>query len=146
MKIPLDRQSPKPIYLQIRDRLKRLIQSGTLPPGQRLPSIRSLANTLQVARLTVIEAYGVLEADSLIYARQGSGYFVSHQTVPTSRLGTAFPSLPDAIVPEKDGGGFCDRFLASIQVQSQTGITDFSSGFPRPWGLQDLQKIARSVM
>lgn len=146
MKIPLDRQSPKPIYLQIRDRLRRLIQSGTLPPGQRLPSIRSLANTLQVARLTVIEAYSVLEADSLIYARQGSGYFVSHQTAPTPRLGTAFPSLQDAIVPDKDGGGFCDRFLASIQVQSQTGITDFSSGFPRPWGLQDLQKIARRAV
>ncbi len=146
VKIPLDRQSPKPIYLQIRDRLKKLIQSGTLPPGQRLPSIRSLAKTLQVGRLTVIEAYGVLEGDSLIYARQGSGYFVSHQTVPPSRLGTAFSPLQNAIVQAKDGGSFCDLFLASIQVQSEKEVIDFSSGFPRPWGLQDLQKIARRAV
>lgn len=68
MKIPLDRQAPKPIYLQIRDRLSRLINSGTLPPGERLPSIRTLAESLQVNKLTVIEAYSVLEADGLIHA------------------------------------------------------------------------------
>jgi DNA-binding transcriptional MocR family regulator len=101
---------------------------------------------LQVGRLTVIEAYGVLEGDSLIYARQGSGYFVSHQTVPPSRLGTAFSPLQNAIVQAKDGGSFCDLFLASIQVQSEKEVIDFSSGFPRPWGLQDLQKIARRAV
>jgi DNA-binding transcriptional MocR family regulator len=146
VKIPLDRQSPKPIYLQIRDRLKGLIQSGTLPPGQRLPSIRSLAKTLQVGRLTVIEAYGVLEGDSLIYARQGSGYFVSHQTILPSRLVTTFSPLQNAIVQINNGGNFCDLFLASIQVQSQKEVIDFSSGFPRPWGLPDLQKIARRAV
>ncbi|WP_256874487.1 GntR family transcriptional regulator [Nostoc sp. C057] len=77
MNILLERQSPKPIYLQIRDRISHLIKSGALKSGDRLPSIRSLAESLQVNKLTVIEAYNVLEADGIVSARQGSGYFVS---------------------------------------------------------------------
>lgn len=60
MRIPLERHSPKAAYLQIRDRISRLIKSGALQPGERLPSIRSLANSAQVNKLTVIEAYSVL--------------------------------------------------------------------------------------
>lgn len=41
MNILLDRKSSKPIYLQIRDRISRLIKSGALQTGERLPSIRS---------------------------------------------------------------------------------------------------------
>ncbi|WP_290888080.1 GntR family transcriptional regulator [Fischerella sp.] len=57
MKIFLDRQSAKPLYLQIRDRISSLIKSGALQSGDRLPSIRSLAQSLQVNKLTIIEAY-----------------------------------------------------------------------------------------
>lgn len=81
MKIPIDRQAVKPVYLQIRDRFSRLIKSGTLKTGERLPSIRSLARNIQVNKLTVIEAYNVLEADGLIYARPGSGYFVNSESL-----------------------------------------------------------------
>jgi DNA-binding transcriptional regulator YhcF (GntR family) len=86
VKIFLDCQSPKPIYLQIRDsfaavrsadRISHLIATRVLQPGERLPAIRSLAETLQVNKLTIIEAYSVLEADGVICARQGSGYFVN---------------------------------------------------------------------
>ena len=76
MKIPLNRQDKKPIYLQIRDRIHHLIDTGHLPPDSQLPSIRAMAQTAQVNKLTVIAAYSVLEADGLVYARQGSGYFV----------------------------------------------------------------------
>ena len=55
MKIPLDRQSDTPIYEQICDRIRQLIKSGSLKPHDKLPSIRSLASTVQVNKLTVIE-------------------------------------------------------------------------------------------
>ena len=77
MKIPLDRQAKQPIYLQIRDRIHHLIRAGHLPPDSQLPSIRSLASTIKVNKLTVIEAYSVLEADGLVHARQGAGYFIN---------------------------------------------------------------------
>ncbi len=77
MKIPLDRNSAPSVYLQIRAHIRRLIESGALQPGDQLPSIRSLAENTRVNKLTVIEAYSVLEADGLVHARQGAGYFVS---------------------------------------------------------------------
>ena len=66
MNILLERQSHKPIYLQIRERISHLIKSGALKSGDRLPSIRSLTESLQVNKLTIIEAYNVLEADGII--------------------------------------------------------------------------------
>lgn len=103
MKIPLDRQSPYPLYLQIRDYLSRLIQSGSLPPTARLPSIRTLSESVQVNKLTVIEAYGVLEADGLIHARQGAGYFVNSTANSTLKLHSTFAPAQNVIISE--GGG-----------------------------------------
>ena len=80
MKIILDRHSSQPLYLQIRNYLSRLIQTGKFADGEKLPSIRSLAASVGVNKLTAIEAYGVLEADGLIYARPGAGCFAGSTT------------------------------------------------------------------
>lgn len=102
MIIPLDRHSQKPIYLQIRDYLSRLIQSGKIPAGQKLPSIRALSESIQVNKLTVIEAYSLLEADGLIYARQGSGYFVNRITSDFT-LRSHFAPAQKVIISEGEG-------------------------------------------
>lgn len=146
MKIVLTRHSSTPIYLQIRDRLTSLIQSGKLEPGERLPSIRALAESLQVNKLTVIEAYSVLEADGLIHARQGAGYFVNQTALPPLSLKSTFAPHQDVIIQELGQGSFFDQFTASIQAQQQGDIIDFSSGFPSPFGLEDLQRIARRAI
>ena len=58
------------------------IRSGRLPAGTRLPSSRSLAKDLGIARNTVADAYGQLVAEGWLTARQGSG------TVVANRAGT----------------------------------------------------------
>jgi len=148
MRIPLNRTSQEPIYLQIRDRISRLIKSGSLQPGEQLPSIRSLAESVQVNKLTVIEAYGVLEADGLVSAKQGSGYFVSNLAVNgiPERISTLDPAQ-DVVIAKKCGEeSFLDQYLRSLQAQLEPGTIDFTSGFPRPSGLEDLAKIARRAM
>ena len=140
MQLPIDRQSTKPLYQQIQDRLQRLIQSGAIQPGDKLPSIRGLAKTIQVSPLTVIEAYGRLESESLIQSRPGSGYFVT-AAAPSS---TSFAPVQDVIIQEP--GGFCQQFVASVQVQQQGGMIDFSSGFPSPRGIAELQKMSRRAI
>ena len=55
-------------YKEIYARYRQQIQDGLLKPGERVPSIRSLASELQVARKTVETAYEILT---------GEGYFVS---------------------------------------------------------------------
>jgi DNA-binding transcriptional MocR family regulator len=145
MQLPIDRHSQTPIYLQIRDRIRRLIQSGSLQPGEKLPSIRGLAKTIRVSPLTVIEAYGLLEGDSLIQSRPGAGYFVNAALLKPVTEPT-FAPIQQVIIQDQERGGFCQQFVASLQVQAQGGMIDFSSGFPRSWGLEDLQKMARRAL
>jgi DNA-binding transcriptional regulator YhcF (GntR family) len=116
MQIPLDRQATKPIYLQIRDRVQRLIKSGALKPGDRLPSVRELAREAQVNKLTVIEAYGVLEGDGLIHARQGAGYFVNCCLAAPPRLATTFAPAQDVIIPQHQYGSFCKSYMTSLKA------------------------------
>jgi DNA-binding transcriptional MocR family regulator len=146
VKILLERQSPKPIYLQIRDRISRMIKSGALQPGERLPSIRSLAESVQVNKLTIIEAYSVLEADGLVHARQGAGYFVNSPALTTLKLKSTFAPTQEVIIQEQGRGSFFDQYTASMQAQKQGEMIDFSSGFPRPVSLADLQRIAKRAV
>jgi GntR family transcriptional regulator/MocR family aminotransferase len=60
------------------------IRSGRLPAGTRLPSSRSLAKDLGIARNTVADAYGQLVAEGWLTARQGSGTLVADRLLPTS--------------------------------------------------------------
>lgn len=143
MKILLDRHSATPIYLQIRDYFSRLIRSEKLPPGERLPSIRSLSRSIQVNKLTVIEAYSVLEADGLIHARQGAGYFVNAAIAPSLR--STFAPAQTVTISE-GSGSFVDQFTASIHAQDQQGLIDLSSGFPGAATSDNLQRIARRAL
>ena len=64
------------LYEQIYEHIKREIRDGKLLEGERLPSTRSLAEYLQVARSTVDYAYGQLQDEGYIEARPCRGYFV----------------------------------------------------------------------
>jgi GntR family transcriptional regulator len=72
----LDLKSRKPIYEQIVDRFRDLIISGTLAPGDRLPSVRELSKSLTVNPNTIQKAYRELERQSYVYTVQGLGAFV----------------------------------------------------------------------
>ncbi len=73
MIVDLDRNNPTPLYVQIKDRLAELIQSGLLAPGARLPSTRELASSMGVNRNTVINAYEQLEVEGLVSSHVGRG-------------------------------------------------------------------------
>ncbi|HHY13760.1 MAG TPA: GntR family transcriptional regulator [Thermoanaerobacterales bacterium] len=75
--IDLDRQSGVPIYLQIKFRIKELIEQGIWRHGFKLPTERKLANELGLSRNTISNAYNELEKEGYIYSRQGKGTFVS---------------------------------------------------------------------
>jgi DNA-binding transcriptional regulator YhcF (GntR family) len=72
----VDPSSPVPPYEQIRGQVSRMIASGVLKEGQRLPAIRQLASDLDLAGGTVARAYRELERDGLIVTRGRHGTFV----------------------------------------------------------------------
>src|SRR5437588_824411 len=64
-----------PIYRQIVDQVRLAAATGALPPGQAMPSVRSLAQRLLVNANTVVKAYAELVRDSVIEARGLTRYF-----------------------------------------------------------------------
>lgn len=74
--IVLDSEAPIPLYMQIYSQFREQILKGELPEGGRLPSTRSLSDTLKVSRNTVEGAYQQLLSEGYITSRRGSSYRV----------------------------------------------------------------------
>lgn len=70
-----------PIYHQIMNQVQALIASGQLAEGELLPSVRSMANELEINMMTVSKAYSKLEADGIIERVRGMGMRVLPQKV-----------------------------------------------------------------
>ena len=68
-----------PIYQQISDQFKTDILAGKLKQGEYLPSIRSLAKDLRISVITTMKAYEQLEAEGLVTAVKGKGFYVNAQ-------------------------------------------------------------------
>jgi GntR family transcriptional regulator len=62
-----------PIYRQLMDQIRALIATGRLPSGELLPSVRQVAQHLQVNPMTVSKAYSLLERDGIVELVRGQG-------------------------------------------------------------------------
>ncbi|WP_125098460.1 GntR family transcriptional regulator [Leucobacter chromiireducens] len=72
-----DPRLPEPPAHQLRERVFRAIQSGELPPGTRLPTVRALAEATGLAPNTVASAYRALDEAGAVEGRGRAGTFVS---------------------------------------------------------------------
>ena len=81
MLIQLDFNSEVPIYRQIRDQIVRGIAEGALQPGERLPSVRALADEAGINMMTVSKSYQLLKQEGYITLGRRSGAAVA-QTQP----------------------------------------------------------------
>ena len=79
------RSTSQPIYDQIASQIKSHIISGTLAPGEALPSIRGLAKDLKISVITTKRAYDELEAQGFINTVAGKGCFVAEQNLALIR-------------------------------------------------------------
>jgi GntR family transcriptional regulator len=77
MKILLSNASPSPIYEQITRQIRTQILAGDLSEGEALPSIRKLAQSLQISVITTKRAYDELEREGLLDTVGGKGTFVA---------------------------------------------------------------------
>ena len=85
MDIIISNSSGQPIYEQICRQIKGAVASGTLKPGEPLPSIRNLARDLRISVITTKRAYEELERDGFICTVAGKGSFVAQQDVELAR-------------------------------------------------------------
>jgi GntR family transcriptional regulator / MocR family aminotransferase len=97
--ITLDGPETQPIHLQIYNRFKAAIESRLLKDGDRIPSTRTLASELNVARGTVESAYAMLLGEGIFISKGQSGTYVSTmvQKSATKQLRTVSSSSKKSI-------------------------------------------------
>lgn len=66
MIVHIDAKSAVPVFEQLRSQIERLVASGQLRPGTKLPPIRQLASDMGLARGTVNKVYNALAQDGLV--------------------------------------------------------------------------------
>ena len=109
--VALRRAAGVPLRAQLEEAIRAAIRDGRLTPGERLPSSRTLATDLGVARGVVVEAYAQLTAEGWLTAEHGSGTRVSERALaertavvpaapaPTGARAPAGPSVTHGVAP-----------------------------------------------
>jgi GntR family transcriptional regulator len=77
MFLEVDPRGRVPIYVQLMEGVRHAIEVGTLREGERLPTVRALAEELTVAPNTVVKAYNELQREGWIQSRPGAGTVVA---------------------------------------------------------------------
>ena len=96
----IDYRDPHPIYGQVKEGLKRLMVTGGLAEGEKLPSVRALASSLAINPNTIQRAYEALEQEGFVYSVAGKGSFVAKKEGPDPvRLDQLWKKF-DAVVGE----------------------------------------------
>ncbi len=84
--MPWNLDSDRPIFIQIIERIQMDIISGLYKPGDKLPSVRELAQEASVNPNTMQKALSELERTGLVYSQRTSGRFITEDTAMINNL------------------------------------------------------------
>jgi GntR family transcriptional regulator len=103
MNLELDFRSGIPIYLQVVERIKEMINDERIRPGDQLPTVRALAAELRVNFNTVARAYRILDEAEVISTQQGRGTYILQAPNPAisqAERQQAFEALTDRYIAD----------------------------------------------
>jgi len=120
MEIVIDIEGDRPIFTQLMEQVKQAVLSGEVVPGEALPSIRQLANDLDINNKTVAKAYRLLERDSVIQSKGYRGTFVHPDAKDNCKvnLGTWVISKCHEMVDQLRSAGVTDSEIRIAFKQS----------------------------
>lgn len=116
MVLRLDFTSGVPIYQQIRNEIVLGIASGNLAPGEKLPTIRALADESGVNMMTVNKAYALLKQEGYILADRRSGAVVNPERQP-AQLPQAVQQSLKLFIAELKLAGYSKEELLTLCSQ-----------------------------
>lgn len=127
----LNPASGEPIYRQIMDQIRRLIQSDQLKTGDELPSVRDIALQYRLNPMTVSKAYSLLETEGWIERQRGKPMRVKAQTTASTadRAELLQPQLAALILSAQQ-----------LELPLQTVVQLLEQYWPASEHLIDLQK------
>ena len=115
--IRLNYRDSRPIYEQIKDNLKKLIISGAIAEGERLPSVREMATQLAINPNTIQRAYRELESEGYIATVPGKGSFAARGgEMDAGRRQELFQKLEEAALELKYAGVEPREIVARLQA------------------------------
>lgn len=98
--VSINFRDSRPIYEQIKDNLRKLIITGGISPGEKLPSVRDFSSQLAINPNTIQRAYRELENEGYVYTIPGKGSFAAQkQEVDQGRKAELLSNL-DALISE----------------------------------------------
>ena len=119
--ISLNYRDARPIYEQIKERLRQLILSGAIGEGERMPSVRELAAELAINPNTIMRAYRELEAEGFVYSVQGKGTFAGRLCeVDTSRKQLLLQKFRDSAKELLQLGVTMEELSQILQQEAKT--------------------------
>lgn len=127
MILSVDPADPTPVYQQIRTQVERMVASGALAAGGRLPTIRQLATDLGVAKGTVAKAYEALLHDGIVTSagRHGTVVAMDRTEDPAARSAGLHDAARDYAVRVRqldvDPGMAVDAFEQALEELAQPG-------------------------
>ena len=113
-------------YERLADDVAGMIAGGVLRAGERLPSVRRLAEERRVSVSTAVQAFRQLEQRGLVEARPQSGFFVRARPQPL--LASAAPAAPEAPVLVE----LNQRLVGVLEANNQPGIVPLGAALPAP--------------
>jgi GntR family transcriptional regulator len=122
----LDAGSGVPIYRQLVQQVRSEVMLGRLRPGERLPTVKEVVDSLSINPNTVVKAYGELEHEGLIVRRQGIGTFVapSPPTVPMAAPASLKQSLVRWVARARDAGLTPEQIRTLVAVAVDEGADE----------------------
>ena len=115
----LNTQSKEPIFEQIQNQILRFIQAGVLAPGDRLPSVRQLAQENGINPNTVSKAYIELEKNGYVYNIPKKGIYVSDIDLKQSHSN----QIVKVLQPLKDSGIQKQELMDAIEILYKENAT-----------------------
>ena len=115
----IDPEDPTPPFEQVRRQLTQLIETGQLVAGERLPSVRGLADDLGLATGTVARAYRELEAADLVTTRRGAGTRVAER--PESDASLLEAAAQEYLDRVRELGAGPDRAIQVLEIVARRG-------------------------
>src|SRR6266498_2145601 len=100
----LDGRSNIATYMQLVQQVKQALRLGMLEPGEQLPTVREVAESLAINPNTVLKAYRELELEGLVEGRPGLGTFVLRSLAGPSLGSQAAPGPDGRAGPRRRGG------------------------------------------
>lgn len=118
----LDKDSKIPLYVQVKDNIRRLINEGIWKHGMKIPTERELSKELNVSRNTISVAYQELVSEGILFCQQGRGTFVAEadEALKKESRKERLMKVVDLCLDEGLSLGFkIDEILAIMHVRAR---------------------------